>query len=376
MPITQELSTPGPGTNMSSNGSEPNGLYEPRSEQAQGLDLLELGGMLKRRWKVILLSGCVPAVVIFLMTKFVLTPQWAALASLRPLSKQSQMAAFMSLAGGGVLGSLGAASLLEISPESVEAQEYTSILESYDFTSNLLRQHHLAEYLSIDRSHWYSPSRWRRWLTRLINSLSSSGKLNQGKGWKLYEAMQDRFHCEFNLDTGNMDLRFLDVDPVMTQKILDWYISDLQAVLRSQEMRSTRSAMDSLSAAAAGTADPYLRSDLYQLAAIQVENLKMAEAQSDFAFKVIQSPVVPDRPYSPRPSLDGALAGVGGLISAVLWILVAASMRQGEIGGALLLGEADRAGFGETAADTQSGNRPVPEARLAHGKEPTGLGDR
>ena len=52
------------------------------------------------------------------------------------------------------------------------------------------------------------------------------------------------------------------------------------------------------------TADSLLRENLYALVARQVQQQKLAEVEADFAFKVLEPPVSPDRPYSPRASLN------------------------------------------------------------------------
>jgi hypothetical protein len=143
--------------------------------------------------------------------------------------------------------------------------------------------------------------------------------------------MQNRFDCKFNADTGNLDLSFLDADPAMSRAILGWYMSDLREKLRAEEVRRSRAAMESLRTEARRSDDPFLQAQLYNLSAVQMQNLKMAEAESDFAFKVIQSAVVPNKPYGPRPMLDAAIVGLAGVLAASLWILLGAPLEQPDI---------------------------------------------
>lgn len=298
--------------------SPENGAIELKPADIESLDLKSLGRLLIRRRSFIMLCTCVPAVVVFLFAEFVMTPKWAAVASVRPKNKQAQMMAFMGLSDASVLGSFGgAASLLGMGVESDEAEEYTAILESYDFTMSVVQRHGFGSYFQKQPLPWYNPARWLNYLV----SLFTGQKKKQILGWDLYLDMQARFDCEFNTETGNLELRFVDLDPTMASKILNWYISDLREMLRTQDVRSIRQALDSLSAEASRTNDVYLQGQLYQMAAVQLQNLKTAEAASDFALKVIQSPVVPNRPYSPRPVRDAGILAFAGLLASVLWVV-------------------------------------------------------
>ena len=318
---------------MAHNARVNNGPLEPDRRHFDYLDLRGLGRLLFQQKKTILLYSCVPAAVIFLTTALLSTREWAAQATLRPVNKETQMESFMGIAEASVASGFGgAASLLGMGAESDEAQEYSSILSSFDFSLRVVRQHQLALYILAKRPAWYNPLRWLAWIGRIPSMLVGSG----GKGdsdWKIYQYTQDHFRVEFNTETGNLDLTFIDEDPVMARKLLNWMVSDLREILRAHEVESSRNALASLRTEAARTLDVYLQSQLYQFAAVQMENLQMAAAQSDFAFKLIQSPVVPDKPSSPRPVLDAVIAGAVGALGAILWILVAAAAKQVEAGG-------------------------------------------
>lgn len=349
---------------MASNNNLDNTRFVPRDEREEPLDLLELGRLLMRRWRLIVLSGCIPAALFFLFAKLVLTTKWGAVATLRPIDRQTQMQSFMGLGAASIMGSLGgAAAVLQQGVESDEAQEYSSILDSYDFTIKLVQEHQLASYLA-DQSPWYSPPR----LLRALRSALGPRKNSDAEAkWKIYEAMSDRFNCEFDVDSGNLELRFVDKDPEMARKILEWYVSDLREILRAQEMRSTRRALESLRSEAARTPDAYLQGQLYQLSAVQLQNLTMAGAESDFAFKIIQSPVVPNRPYSPRPLRDAAILGFAGAVAAVLWLVVGASLREHTDKDSILLGSNDleryqEAAVGKLVANRSARGAPAPQA--------------
>src|SRR5215813_4268647 len=111
-----------------------NGAFEPENLNGEGLDLHALARQLTQRWKFIAVWATVPALLVYLFANFLMTPNWEAVASIRPANKESQMMAFMGLTDASVVGSLGgAASMLGMSVESDVAEEDTAILQSYDF---------------------------------------------------------------------------------------------------------------------------------------------------------------------------------------------------------------------------------------------------
>ena len=251
--------------------------------------------LLKSQWRVIAISALAVMFVTALVCKVALTKVWQATAVLRPVSLQGQQA---NLSGGMLAGgftSMGTmSSLLGSTEEGSIANEYMAIMKSYDFTMALLKGHNLTAYISEPHSRWFS---W------MYSSNPSD--------WQLYQRMLGRFACSFDPDTGNLALTFVDTDKDMSARILNFYIEDLREWERKQQRDSASAALRALGEEARSVEDPMLQSHLYQLSAMQLEMAKAATAQSDFAFKKIQSPVAPNRAYSPRTSIDMILAGIG-----------------------------------------------------------------
>jgi subunit length determinant Wzz-like protein len=330
-----------------------NGLDGSANVQGTDLDLYDLWRLFRQRWKVLLLAAALPAIVLFLISSFVLRHTWAAVATLRPINQQSQLAQMMGVMGGGLLGSTvsGLGSALGLSPQNDEAEEYITILESYDFTMNLVTRHRLENYLS--KPGWLS--RWGLW-----------SHTSPPSNWTFYKTMTERFHSEFDLDSGNLELRFVDQDKAMAARILSWYVDGLRDMLRAENIRNSQNALTALQQQARATEDVFLQSQLYQLAAVQLQNVKIAEAQSDFAFKEIQSPVVSDRPYSPHPMRNAAIGGLAGMLSAIMWILIGFSNGRPETGRVLLQGDSVvEYPENSTQYGWRPGNRPAIEEGLA-----------
>ncbi len=109
---------------------------------------------------------------------------------------------------------------------------------------------------------------------------------------------------------GALTLHFIYPNPATARNVLGLYIKNLSDKLRQSQAHSAAAARASLTDEAKRTSDLLLQNQLYELIARQLEQEKVAEAETDFAFKTIQTPVVPDRPFKPRVALDTVLACV------------------------------------------------------------------
>jgi hypothetical protein len=136
--------------------------------------------------------------------------------------------------------------------------------------------------------------------------------------WSMYRALKKRFDYDNSIKTGNITLSFEARDRRDAEKILGYYINDLRDLLREREISGASSAIASLEAEAKVTPDAVLRSELYELVAKQVQRMKMAQVEADFAFQVLDPPAASDKPYRPRVLVDCMLAAFFALVVSVL----------------------------------------------------------
>lgn len=263
---------------------------------------LDYHGLLAARWRTIALCAVLSMVVTYLVAGFVLTPYYRAFAVLRPVAPQSSVG---KLAGmGAALGGLGmGGGLSALLPgggqQADQAEEYMAILQSYAFTMSLVDEGRPVALEIAERA--------RPWL----------GFGRATDDWQRYKLMQARFSCEYDRLAGNLNLYFLDADPVIARRTLSIYVSQLREKLRAQDVRDANEAIDSLTREAQQTSDAVMRTELYMLLANQVEQKTTAQVKADFAFTTIEPPVVPDKPFKPRALLDALVAAlVGGLLAA------------------------------------------------------------
>jgi len=283
----------------------------PTVQPTPSTDGLDEGARLLLYWQIIkshrnflALSVLCATLLTLAVTSCIETPRYRAIAVLRPADPQ---AAISRLAG-----MTGAVSLLSAPLQqqrvSARAEEFASILTSYSFISQLISQYNLTSDLE-DRP----PRIWPFHTDR--------------SPWNLYRVMLGRFSSRYDSATGNLVLNFIDRSPQRARVILQLYIQNLRTRLRGAEMRNARLAANALRRQARSASDALLQQRLYGLVAAQIERGDLADVDADFAFTVIQPPVVPDTPYEPRILLDCILAALVSAFLSTLLIVAVDSRR-------------------------------------------------
>jgi len=184
-------------------------------------------------------------------------------------------------------------------------------VESFQFGLAMVRNHHLERALLATK-------RWRPW------------NRHPDPSWEIYRTLQERFSCDYSISTGNLTLYYQDRDRTMAQTILGFYVDDLRAKLREEQVGTTTATAKSLRDEAGSTPDTLLQQQLFQLIAEQLQQQKLAMVDANFAFKVIDAPRASDRPYSPSVLLVTGLAFVVTLFISCLIILTREQLTYGE----------------------------------------------
>jgi Chain length determinant protein len=203
---------------------------------------------------------------------------------------------------GGVAGISALLGIGAAGDNVVAAERFVAIMESYDFGLDLIQRHNLVPVLTKNAAFAGSPS--------------------APTPWRLHLELDSRFDSEYDYRTGNMTLYFTDPEREMAQRILAYYLERLRDRLRSEAVRASSSAAASLAEEVGKTPDALLQNQLYELMARQIQREKLAQVQADFAFKVVEPPVVPDHYYAPVARSRAALSGFIFLAVFCGWAVV------------------------------------------------------
>ncbi|MFZ0677687.1 hypothetical protein [Candidatus Binatus sp.] len=298
-------STPSAGGNATVAGAHAH-LTEAQHATLQFLYYVNL---LRSRWFLIVSLTIGIGLGYGLYTKFLTVKWYRAQAIVTPVAPEQSLSMGAG-AGSDMVDGLGGgiASILEGgSADTVTlAERYTAIMNSYAFTTDLVNKYHL-EHNIVGVRNPNAPT-----VTK----------------WSVHMMITDRFSTEYDYKSGNLTLYFLDPSPVQAQRVLGYYLDSLRDKLRNEEVQAGASAAASLEEEVRKSSDALLQTQLYELMARQIQREKIAEVQSDFAFKVVEPPVVPDNYFSPKARQNATLAASITLAIVCAWILASDFIRR------------------------------------------------
>ena len=287
----------------SNNGPSVAGDHAHLTEaQHATLQLLYYVDLLRSRWLLIASLTIGIGLGYGLYTKFLTVKWYRAQAILTPVQPEASLSMGTGAAGDMVDGlGGGIASILSGGGADTVtlAERYTAIMNSYAFTTDLVNKYHLE---------------------RNIIGVQSPKAPTVTK-WSMHTMIADRFNTEYDYKSGNLTLYFLDPSPVEAQRVLGFYLDSLRDKLRNEEVQAGASAAASLEEEVRKTSDALLQTQLYELMARQIQREKLAQVQSDFAFKVVEPPVVPDNYFAPKARHNATLAASITFALVCIWIL-------------------------------------------------------
>lgn len=125
-------------------------------------------------------------------------------------------------------------------------------------------------------------------------------------------------------ETGLVTLRVDWLDPVMARDWAHGLVDVVNADMRGRAIDQSQRNIEFLKGQLESTDAVELRTAVYGVMESEMKNAMMAAVRTDFAFEVIDPPVVPERPVWPNRKL---LAAVGFFLGGVLGVLIALMRR-------------------------------------------------
>jgi hypothetical protein len=266
------------------------------------IDLLPYLLVLLDSWRTIATVVTLAVAATFFTSKFLVRKSYRALAIVRPTPRFAMQS---RLSGLSMPENLASLANVTGGRAGDEAEEYTTILQSYAFTTALIERHRID---AGPRSGIVG---------RALALLAGS----DDPQWQQYRQMAGRFSCDYSALTGNLTLYYQSDSAPDAQRVLGYYIDDLRDQLRQGDVQQANTAIDSMKSEAHATSDYLLQTQLYELIARQLQQLKLAEVQADFAFTLLEPPIAPRRPYRPSIPLNSGIAAMLGALAASIWVL-------------------------------------------------------
>jgi uncharacterized protein involved in exopolysaccharide biosynthesis len=282
----------------------------PYYPQDRGLDLLGIGRALRRDYPLILtLVGF--ATLLALIVGFAATPVYRAEALLSPVAPSRNEGL------GGVIGQLGDLGVLlegYVGSGKDRTAESLATLRSRSLAMEFIREHDIKRHLF--RTRWDAArARWRADMP-VPTDLEAFTVFNEVRS------------VHVDRRTGLVSLAIEWDDPLLAANWTNALIRQVNERRRAEAIGEARQSIDYLQKQAAKTSSVEILQAIYRLIEAQTKTITIASAREEYAFKVIDRAVTPEKRVRPHRTMMAVIGALLGLLTAIAVVLFRHGLRR------------------------------------------------
>lgn len=286
------------------------------------------------RQRKLIVAFTAGTVVVGLLYAIFTTPLYTASVTVQPVSEQKPG----GLAGlAAQFGSVASLAGINLPSAGAEAVEYIAILKSREFGERFIREQQVKPHLFRDKwdaraGAWIGGGRegggllsgLKRSILATLAALSDdegwSGEPREAEPsmWVAYQMFNDQIRrIQEDPQTGLVTVLFEYRNPRLAAQWANAYVAMANEEIRANAIEEASRALEYLNREVERTTAVGLRETIYKLVEAQLERIMLANAREDYAFKVIDKAVEPERRSHPKRALIIALSLVLGLILGI-----------------------------------------------------------
>jgi uncharacterized protein involved in exopolysaccharide biosynthesis len=298
-----------------------------------GINLLEYWRVIWKRRKMIGWIVAITVLTAFIFSLF-LTNIYQARAVIIPVTRDSMGSSSSSL---GVLaqqfGGLPGIAM----PASSTTSEIMSLLNSNILREKMIRQYNLMPILfyndwDVQKQAWkqghsnlsINPLYYVSLLVKAISPASAQGPQKKDPDvpdtWDALRLLAEMVTVSRNSKENTITISAEFHDPELAARIVDYFLVTLTDYMSAEAKRVAAINRKYLEEQLGSTADPFIKQKTYNMIAQQIETGMMAEVKENFAFKMIDPPLAPDKTIKPK---RGQIVLLSMVMSLFLGICIA-----------------------------------------------------
>jgi len=208
------------------------------------------------------------------------------------------------------------------------------VMQSRVFVTEFIAKHDLAPRLMALKS--YDPITQTEMIDSEVFNEKSGVWLREAKpprgaepsSQELYEAFTSAFSIEQDKTSPSIIVSFEHRSPILGEEIVRLMISEIDDYARAKDKGKAQDSIEYLEAKLRETKLVEVEKVLYQMIESQTKTLMLAEVNEDYAFQVIDPPIVPELKSKPKRSLIVVLATLVGGMVGVLIVFIRSAIRN------------------------------------------------
>lgn len=279
------------------------------------IDLREVAATLwKGRWLILCVS--VASTAAFGVAAFMMTPIYQASTVLTPVNMEADGMGLLSSAVG-QLGGLAALAGIQLGGANSQTEESLAVLRSRQFTEEFITEHNLMPELFYRK--WDASAGAWRVAPDKVPTLAEGAKFFDRK---VRRVSQDK-------KTGLITVQVGWCDPAKAAAWANLLVERLNAEIRARAIAKTNASVGYLQKELEATVAVDTRAAINRLMEAQINQRMFANVTKEYALRVVDRALPPDRKDKVRPKrammliggmLAGLLVGVGYVYAAAKWL--------------------------------------------------------
>jgi len=301
------------------------------SENEHGLDLIEIWLVLwNKKWLIIGLSFlCCVAILLFSLT----LPNMYKSSILLSPQKQEQSGGLSSLAG--QFGGLASVAGINLGGSVDETGVYLEIIKSKDFLYEFIKNNNAkvnlfaakkwdkeSNTLKLDES-VYKNSQW------LVDDKTQ--KTLEPTLYETYELFLKKLTINQDKITGLVEIEFEHINPHTSKKYVENIAKLINKSVREREIAEKKESIKFLNEQLSKTNVAEMKNVFYTIIEEQTKAMLLAEVRKEFAFKIIESPIVEEQKSAPNRAVICILGAVFSVFFICSIILLVHFIRENKV---------------------------------------------
>lgn len=301
------------------------------SENEHGLDLIEIWLVLwNKKWLIIGLSFlCCVAILLFSLT----LPNMYKSSILLSPQKQEQSGGLSSLAG--QFGGLASVAGINLGGSVDETGVYLEIIKSKDFLYEFIKNNNVkvnlfaakkwdkeSNTLKLDES-VYKNSQW------LVDDKTQ--KTLEPTIYETYELFLKKLTINQDKITGLVEIEFEHINPHTSKKYVENIAKLINKSVREREIAEKKESIKFLNEQLSKTNVAEMKNVFYTIIEEQTKAMLLAEVRKEFAFKIIESPIVEEQKSAPNRAVICILGAVFSVFFICSIILLVHFIRENKV---------------------------------------------
>lgn len=207
-------------------------------------------------------------------------------------------------------------------------------LKSRQFLTDFIRRHDLKVALLATKAWDHERGEWvidgERYDVETGEWLATERDQDdpEPSDWRAFKAFQEKLSISEDRDTGMVTVSIESQSPLAAKNWVEWLVQDINAHLKERDMEETRRNVAYLEDQLEHTSISGMRQVFFSLIEEQTKTLMLAELDKEYAFQVIDPPIVPEERSAPNRSLIVVLAVMLGGMLATFGVLVGYAFRE------------------------------------------------